>query len=78
MLNNLLKILPTIIFDLFQDTKRTLTLLLEECGETVRVAAFESLLANMSHEMAKGQLIHVQWGSEIRTSRDFNNNCKVL
>ena len=55
-----------------------MTLLLEECGEAVRVSAFESLLANMSHEMAKGKHIHVQWGFEIWTSLDFEWSKRVL
>ena len=32
-----------------------MTSLLDECGESVRVSLFETFLANLAHDMAKGE-----------------------
>ena len=57
--------LPVEISDPFSDrplslitkeTKKTLTALYEEVGDAGRQTGFETLLANMAHEMAKGAI----------------------
>ncbi len=58
---------------LSKETRKTLTLLLESCGVAAREGAFEVLLANMAHEMAKdrphnGYLVVLQLMSEVYPS----------
>jgi hypothetical protein len=42
---------------LTKETRKTLTLLLEQISEAGRQSGFEALLANMTHEMAKGPIL---------------------
>ena len=41
-----------------------MTSLLEDSGDSARSSAFESLLANMSHDMAKGKTFYLGRGFE--------------
>ncbi len=40
---------------LTRETRRVLTGLYEECGDSAREAAFDNILANMAHDMAKSK-----------------------
>lgn len=39
---------------LTKETKRTLTQLMEQCGDGARQTGFETFLANMAHDLQKG------------------------
>eukprot|EP00095_Tigriopus_kingsejongensis_P002337 maker-scaffold868_size86715-snap-gene-0.23 protein:Tk02337 transcript:maker-scaffold868_size86715-snap-gene-0.23-mRNA-1 annotation:"hypothetical protein L798_09076" len=41
----------------FQDIRRILTVLCQDCSESARQAGFETLLANLVHDAAKGQFV---------------------
>ena len=48
----------TSLIDLSQETKRTVALLLEECSEGSRETGFETLLANLAHDLNKGNQVN--------------------
>jgi len=44
-------------FSFSQDIKILLVRLIEEIGESTRVAAFDAFIANMCHDMAKSEIL---------------------